>query len=232
MVNDHLVPIQRKDVTSGIVDQILGMIRDGYWTDGECLPSQRELAKQMDVSMASLREALSSLQAMGVLEMRQGSGTYVTDQTVVPGEKLIELSLGMAGIDLEMFFEARAVIEPGLAALAAEHATDEQVDRLSKILEDQLAVFDTNDNEQFHELDMAFHQLIAQIANNKFLSQINDTLFKNLDKLFHVLPLTRDGWRLHQDVAEAIRDRSPGRAYATMKTLVTYSAEKYLPFQK
>ncbi len=228
----RILPIHRRDLTSGIIDQILGMIGDGQWAPGERLPSQRMLAEQMDVSMASLREALHSLKAMGILEMRHGIGTFVSKHTKDPYDKIIELSLSLGGMDVEMFFEARGIIETGLAYLAAQHATETQIEALFKILEDQLVVFDTQDNDYFHDLDLAFHQLIAEMANNKFLSQINDALFKNLDQLFRVMPLTKEGWRLHENVAEAIRSRSPDQAYEAMRRLIGASSANYLPYMK
>lgn len=230
MTSNLIQPIHRKDVTSGIVDAVLGMIGDGVWAPGERLPSQRELASQMGVSLASLREALYSLQAMGVLELRHGSGTYVSNNTVNPGEKLIQLSVLLGGMDIKMFFEARRVIETGLARLAAEHATDEQIEQLFQILKKQKAAFSGGDQEKLHGLDLAFHQLIAEMATNSFLSQINEMLFINLDKLFQVLPLSENGWALHYAVAEAIRQRNSNRAYQTMRALIEASLANYLPY--
>jgi DNA-binding FadR family transcriptional regulator len=228
--NINPIIIQRKDVTSGIIDTILKMISGGDWAPGDKLPSQRKLASLMDVSMASLREALYSLQAMGVLEMHHGAGTYISNNTISPGEKLIELSLLLGGMDIKMFFEAREVIEPGLASLAADHATGHQINRLFETLEEQLKLFDSGDENRLHELDLAFHQLIADMANNNFLFQLNDVLFKNLDKLFKALPLSRSGWVLHRNVAEAIKDRSSTNAYTAMKVLIRSSFENYLPY--
>ncbi len=230
MKTNQIQPIHRKDVTSGIVENILKMIGDGYWIPGERLPSQRKLASQMDVSMASLREALYSLQAMGVLEMKHGSGTYVSQNTVNPGEKLIKLSLLLGGLDIKMFFEARRVIETGLSRLAAEHGTDEQISRLFEILEEQNTAFDDGDQDQLHELDLAFHKLIADMANNNFLFQINETLFANLDKLFQVLPFSKNGWSLHYAVAEAIRNRDSDNAYLTTRALIEATFANYLPY--
>lgn len=224
-----IIPIQRKDVTSSVIDNILKMIADGYWEPGEQLPSQRRLAKLMDVSMASLREALYSLQAMGILEMRQGAGTYVSNLNNGPGEKLIELSLLLGAVDIRMFFEAREVIEPGLASLSAEHATDCQISELFQILGEQRTAFEAEDEDYLHDLDLDFHQLLAEMANNQFLFQLNDVLFKNLDKLFRVLPLSRGGWVLHKKVADAIRDHSPMEAYNAMKNLIHNSYTNYLP---
>lgn len=217
-------------MTSGIVENILKMISDGYWAPGDQLPSQRKLASQMDVSMASLREALYSLQAMGVLELRHGSGTYVSNNTINPGEKLIQLSVLLGGMDIKMFFEARRVIETGLARLAAEHGTEEQIDGLFNILNQQKAAFSDGDQDELQRLDLAFHQQIADMANNNFLFQINEMLFANLDKLFQVLPLSEGGWLLHHAVAEAIRDRSSDEAYLTMRALIEASLANYLPY--
>jgi DNA-binding GntR family transcriptional regulator len=133
-------------------------------------------------------------------------------------------------MDIKMFFEARRVIETGLARLAAEHGTDEEIDQLFQILSEQKAAFVGGDQERLHGLDLAFHQQIADMASNNFLFQINEMLFANLDKLFRVLPLSENGWVLHYAVAEAIRDRSSNRAYRTMRTLIEASLANYLPY--
>jgi DNA-binding FadR family transcriptional regulator len=228
--SSKITPIHRKDLTSGIIDSILKMISNGNWEPGDKLPSQRKLSSLMDVSMASLREALYSLQAMGVLEMRHGAGTFISSNTINPGEKIIELSMLLGNLDIKLFFEAREVIETGLAALAAEHATEDQIIHLFQILESQKAAFDLGNEDHLHNLDLAFHQQIADMANNTFLSQINDILFKNLDKLFRILPLSKAGWTLHQNVAKAIQDRSPTDAYRAMKMLIQFSLSNYLPY--
>jgi DNA-binding FadR family transcriptional regulator len=144
--------------------------------------------------------------------------------------KLIELSLILGGLDIKMFFEAREVIEPGLAYLAAKHATKEQIDGLFQILDDQKAAFTSGDEELLHTLDLAIHQHIADMANNNFLSHINDVLFKNLDSLFRILPLTESGWVLHRIVADAIRDRVCEDAYSAMQALIRKSFTNYLPY--
>ena len=229
---DGITPLQlqRKGLTSEIIDSILKMISDGNLKPGERLPSQRKLADMMNVSMASLREALYSLQAMGVLEMRHGAGTFISNNTVNPGEKLIELSLLLGGLDIKMFFDARLVIEPGLASLAAANATDSQINSLFNILEEQQKAFYSGDDQVLHNLDLAFHQLLADMANNNFLFHIYDVLFKNLDKLFQVLPLSKTGWILHYNVAEAIGKRSSADAYKAMQALIQSSLENYLPY--
>jgi len=228
--SSKITPIHRKDVTSGVIDSVLKMISDGNLDLGDKLPPQRTLAKMMNVSMASLREALYSLQAIGVLEMRHGTGTFISSNTINPGEKIVELSMLLGHLDIKKFFEAREVIEIGLAALAAEQSTDDQIDKLFHILDEQKVAFELKNEEHLHNLDLAFHQQLADMANNKILSQINDILMKNLDKLFRILPLSRSGWTLHRKVAEAIRDGSSSDASLAMKELIQFSYAKYLPY--
>ncbi len=232
MEKGPIMPVHRRDITTATIDRILSMISEGYWAPGECLPPQRELAKSLQVGMSTLREALQSLQTMGVLEMRHGSGTFVSSRSSAPYEKILDLSMSLGNSDLKMFFEARGILETGFAYQAAKNRTQEQVEQLFKILEDQLSVFESKDNDFYHDLDLEFHGIIAEMANNKFLAEINETLFKVLDKLFRILPLTREGWKLHLAVAEAIRDQLPFDASEAMRTLIEASSARYLPYIK
>ena len=88
------------------------------------------------------------------------------------------------------------------------------------------------DEEGCHDLDLEFHKLITEMVDNKFLEQVDGTLFKALDDLFRILPLTREGWKLHYAVAEAIRTRDAFAASEAMRTLIEASAAKYLPYMK
>ena len=232
MEKGPIVPVHRRQISSATIDRILSMISEGFWEPGECLPPQRELAKSLGVGMSTLREALQSLQTMGVLEMRHGSGTYVSSQPFAAYGKIIDVSVGLASMDMEMFFEARGIIESGLAYLAAQHATDEQIKELFDVLDGELEYIDEEHSDLYHDLDLDFHRLISMMANNQFLMQINVSLFKVLDKLFRILPLTKEGWRLHFAVAEAIRDRSPFEASEAMRTLIEASSARYLPYMK
>lgn len=232
MIKKPIKPVYRRQITSATIDRLLSMISDGYWLPGEQLPPQRELSKSLGVGMSTLREALQSLQLMGILEMRHGEGTFVTNQPYDTYEKLLDLSLSLGDLDFEMLFEARGIVESGFAYYAATRATEEQIVQLFEILQKKKQCIDEGETEDCHDLDLSFHQLIAEMANNKFLQQIDSTLFKALDKLLRVLPQTEKGWRLHYAVAEAIRDRDPFRASESMQTLIEASAAQYIPLIK
>ena len=197
---------------------------------GDQLPSQRELAEALGVGMSTLREALQSLQSMGIVDMRHGEGTFVTSQPNDMYDRLVTLSLAIGETDLEMLLESREILETGFAFYAANRATDKQIDALFDILETEHKIINQGRKKEVHELDMAFHHLIAEMTQNKFLMQIDDTLFNALDELLLALPQTFEGWQLHYEVAVGIRDRDPFKASEAMRTLIEASAARYLPF--
>jgi GntR family transcriptional repressor for pyruvate dehydrogenase complex len=210
---------------------MLSMINEGFWLPGDKLPPQRELAEALDVGMSTLREALQSLQTMGILEMRHGDGTYLSQNP--PHDlysQMMNVSLAMGELDLQMLFEARGILETGFAFLAAERATDEQIEDLFQILEQERNGIETGVRPYTHELDLAFHKKIAEIANNPFLTQIVDTLFEALDDVLTILPQTLEGWRWHHHVAEKIREHECMAASEAMRTLVNASAARLIPY--
>ena len=228
----QIQPVHRRQITKATIDRLLSMIRDGYWLPGEQLPAQRELAEALGVGMSTLREALQSLQTMGILEMRHGEGTFVTNQPNDMYDRLVEISLAMGETDLQMLFEAREILETGFAFYAATRATDEQIDTLFEILRKEKNAIESGILVDGHDLDLAFHQLIAEIASNKFLAQIDDTLFNALAELIRALPQTLEGWHWHYEVALGIRNRDPFQASEAMRTLIEASAAHYLPYMK
>ncbi len=207
------------------------MISEGFWNPGDRLPPQRELATSLDVGLSTLREALQSLQTMGVLEMRHGDGTYLVES---PSHDLyshmFNVSMAMGKPDLEMLFEARGVLETGFAYYAAERATGEQIEELFQILEQQLGGIKNNNRELTYALDLAFHKKIAEIANNEFLQEIVGSLFETLEEVLQILPQTIEGWRWHREVAEHIRNHEPMKASESMRTLVIASGTRLLPY--
>lgn len=206
------------------------MITEGYWQPGESLPPQRELAKSLGVGMSTLREALQSLQTMGVLEMRHGEGTFVANKPNGMYDRLLDISLASGEMDLPTLFEARAILETGIAYHAARRATEEQILQLFDILEKERQGIETGQGENLFELDLSFHRLIAEMASNRFLEQIDSTLRNALEALLRNLPLTMEGWRLHYEVAEGIRKRKPFEALESMRTLIEATAARYLPY--
>src|SRR5439155_4866644 len=123
----EVAPIKSTRIYQEIVRQVKQMIAEGRLESGDQLPAERELAEKFVVGRSSVREALRALESLGLVEIRPGEGTFVREVSV---ESLIEpLALVMASQReaIGELFEARRMIEPALAALAARRATPEEL---------------------------------------------------------------------------------------------------------
>jgi len=161
---------QTESVPEKIVDRILDLIRRKELSPGDRLPPERELAQVMNVSRASIREAMRSLSLMNIVDMRHGSGTYVSSlnpDLLVERLEMVFLLNDASFLDL---IQARKIIEPGLAALAAEIATQEDISALEDIIKRSYECLET-DPWSFPHLDIEFHLKVAEIAQNSTLSR-------------------------------------------------------------
>jgi GntR family transcriptional regulator, transcriptional repressor for pyruvate dehydrogenase complex len=160
-----------------IARQIRNMIRDGKLTVGDKLPAERDLVQQFGASRASVREALSALEMLGLIECRGGQGNYIRADArdgTIDGELLRTL---LQNHDPSEIFEARLQMEPNLSALAAERATDEERRKLSGQVE-KLQVLGTRilseaDKapaiEEYMEEDRKYHLEIGRCSHNSVL---------------------------------------------------------------
>jgi|APSaa5957512622_1039677.scaffolds.fasta_scaffold40339_2 GntR family transcriptional regulator, transcriptional repressor for pyruvate dehydrogenase complex len=224
-------PVRHIQVPEATLNHLLTMIGEGYWQPGERLPAQRELASHLGISISSLREALQALQVIGVLEVRQGEGTFVSSHSDQAVQQLIKLSLPLMRLDVTTLFEARIVLEGGLSYFAARRATPEQVSSLFKNLNMQKQAIEADHLDTLYELDLAFHRQIAEMAGSEFLKQIDVPLFHALENLLREMPHTMDGWSRHRDVAVAIRDHDAEKASRAMRLLIESAAQRYARWQ-
>ncbi len=217
-------PILSPSIPQVIVQRVIQMIGDGTWQAGDRLPPQRTLARQLGVSMASLREALQTLQGMGLLELRHGQGTFVCRNPSQIVERCLNLALLLDRDMVEDFLEARRAVEGGLAYLAAKRATQEQIARLTELVQGMKRAVEDGDDTRFEELDVTFHHLIAEMSNSSILQYLGSTLFETLEDFIRVVPHTPAGWQRHDDVRTAIQARDPDGSEQAMHALVDATA--------
>ena len=125
--------VKRKRIYQDIVAQIQGLLGDGRLKPGHQLPSERELSELFQVSRASVREAIRALESMGFVEIRSGEGTYVAS-TVESLLSPLAFAIRQRRDAFREIFEARRILEPEIAALAAERANPSEVQRLEAVL--------------------------------------------------------------------------------------------------
>lgn len=222
-------PIRTQSIPEVVIQEILNMISEGSWKAGSQLPPQRQLAQELGVSMASLREAIQSLQGMGVLVSRHGQGTFISHKPTQIVHRVLLLALAMDQDQLIDFLDARRAVEGGLAYLAAKRASAEQINDLEDLVEGMRVAVNQVDDERFEELDISFHRLIAEMSKNDILQFLGSSLFDTLEKFIKIVPHTVEGWQRHAGVCEAIINRDPNQSEKIMHELVDTSAA-YIQF--
>ena len=157
-----------------IVDRLLTLIREKQLGPGDRLPPERELAAAMGVSRPSLRSALRTLSVMNVIEIRQGSGTFITNLETQQLVAHLDFVFSLDDSTFLQLFDARKILEVGIAALAAQHITDDEIAALEACLSESIQAVD--DPEAFLLADLKLHGLIAKATHNPILSRIMASL--------------------------------------------------------
>lgn len=223
-VSNPFVPVGPRRTFEGAVEQIAERIRDGDFHAGDRLPPERELAAALRISRPTLREAVRVLVDAGVVEVRPGSrgGIFVASD-YVPIELLrsrSDLRLGeVAGV-----LEARRLLEPRVAQLAAHHARDEDYADLQRIIDAQKALLAAGDvlanEDRFLQLDTQFHLRIARATGNTTIVSLMRTLLRRLeiarDLALHEPPIAPWVIDVHERTFAAIRSADQDRIELVM----------------
>ena len=206
-----------QDITPRLISRFKALLSDGTLAPGQKLPSERELAKRFEVSRASLRPALKVLETMGVIRQRVGDGTYVTTEPLGILSEPLEFLVLVDDISYHELLETRLIVEPHLAALAAERATARDLEPLERSLEEMKAAL--GDTEAIFRADVAFHAGIYSAAGNRLCERFFGVLHRaylesiRTTSKFNVPEAI---FRSHELIYEAIRDRRPDDARQRM----------------
>ena len=214
------LPIQTERLYQQIVEQIEHRFVSGELKVGDKLPSERELAEQFGVSRIAVREAVKALREKGLVEIRAGRGTFITNGT----EGVVRHSIGLL-----MKFEAvgaspnlvevREIMEPEIAALAATRITEEQVITMTRAV----GVMDMAlDNvEVFVEADLDFHLALAQATQNPIIPILMNSIIDMLREQRKRIALV-DGGLIrgqyhHKKILDAVMRHDPKTARSAMQ---------------
>jgi DNA-binding FadR family transcriptional regulator len=206
-------PVATRRTFEEAVDQIAEKVKSGDLAVGERLPSERELAGHLQISRPTLREAVKVLAEAGVLEVRRGQsgGAYVASE-LVPRE-LLRTSTGIRVSEVAGVLEARRLLEPRVAQLAAVHAGEEDFAAMQATIERQREVAGEGDflkhEDLFLQLDLKFHLGMARATRNSTVVQLMRHLFKRLeiarDMAVHAPPVPDWAIDIHERTLAAIR---------------------------
>jgi GntR family transcriptional regulator, transcriptional repressor for pyruvate dehydrogenase complex len=211
--------------TDVVLQGIKHMITTGALGPGSRLPIEKDLAVSLGVSRGSLREGVRALCIMGVLETRQGDGTYVTsldsNLLLAPMGFMVDLQAPEHRHDLHT---VRRILETEAAARAALYITDDQLLEAAVILElvaPLIAAGEQLDHEAIMEADIAFHHIVAQASNNSALSALIDALANRTQRARLWLGLHNQGQVVtahgeHMAILSALQAHHPDRARLLM----------------
>jgi GntR family transcriptional repressor for pyruvate dehydrogenase complex len=225
-----LAPIPRSTITDQIVERITAFILDERLRPGDKLPSERELMVRLGVGRSSLREAIKTLSAIGIVVVQIGDGMYVGSGQSAILTKPLSWGLLIGEHTVREVIEARFLVETELCALAAERATEEDLDRISGLLDAMRA--NRDDAESFTQADQEFHLAIAAAARNGVLYHVLDMLRHIVRvwmfKTFIDDPVRHSGIIDHERIEAALRAHDPEKARAAMGQHLSTAGNKLL----
>jgi len=202
---------ERQSLTKQLMDVIIDNITSGDLPVGEKLPPEAELAETLHVSRNTLREALKTLDTFGIIESLHGQGTFVSAHAMQRIPNIEILKLLSADHDVQSHLDARLVIEPGLARLAAERRTEEDIDLIERSIDTFL--------DSSHSIENMFHMRVAQAAKSPVLCGYLQAVCQQLVHTPYPLLQTRlladyheSEVREHREILDAISDQDGSAA--------------------
>ncbi len=202
-----------------IIEQIQSLVMEGTLRPGDKLPPERELAEQFGVSRTAVREAVKALREKGLVEIQPGRGTFITNSTSeVMRDSLdliVKVGLSNGVVNLN---EVRTLLEPGIAALAAERVTESDIQTMEQAIKAMDAAM--HDADAFAEADLEFHLALASATQNPLipilLDPIVDLLREHRKRIFLVEGGPQRGQYHHRRILAAVYKRDPAAAREAM----------------
>lgn len=209
------------EAAEAVVEHVNTKIEQGLLRPGDRLPSERELAARIGVSRPSVRSGLRTLAAMGIVQTRHGSGTYITDGPPALDSRPLRVLAALHGMSLEQMFEARCVLEVGAAGLAAERASSDQIAAMAEEVTGMFAAVD--DPQTFLMHDIRFHRAVAMGSGNPILASLIEMVCALFFEVRQRTPQRtsqqlRDMAIIHRNIYHAVRSRDAERARREMSS--------------
>lgn len=225
----HIAPIRKRSVVDDAISKIKKLIDQDYFRYGDKLPPERELAKQLGISLPSLREALRALGVLGVVEVRQGNGTYLRSSLDAWSHEPFTLLFNLhPAMHLELF-EARIGLEGLIAELAAKKRSVDDLKSMEHSLQQMKAHL--NDRYEWIKHDFEFHDAIVKASHNMLLQMIMERLYKLLhesrEKTVKLLTDCQEAYEAHYRIYQGILAGDPWAAREAIENNLTKVEQRY-----
>ncbi|NPV72615.1 MAG: FadR family transcriptional regulator [Pelotomaculum sp.] len=218
----NLKPVKTKKVYEEIIEQVKNLIADGTLKPGDRLIPEREMADRLQVGRSAVREAYRALEAMGIIDIRQGEGTFIKEVNTDMLAETLALMLATEKNTMREFLELRKILEVGAAGLAALRCTDEEVIKMAGALAQMEEDIKAGDVGQ--QADWQFHYAIAEATRNSLLvllmDSIRDTMSRLLkearDELYRTPGTPQRLLKEHYEIFEAVKNGHDVKAQKAM----------------
>lgn len=218
---------QAKTLAEQVADGIMNLIQETPYKAGDKLPTEKELCESTGAGRNTIREALKILASRNVLEIRQGAGTFVSEKQGIPDDPL---GFSMVNDHVKLtrdLLQVRIMLEPQIAALAAQCAKEHEIRELEEILEEMEAAM--KKREDYSELDTKFHTKIAQCTHNIVMENLLPVIGKGVAVFAREVAQTEYDrtWISHRKIFCYIRDHKPFEAEMEMQYHLLYNTSRY-----
>ncbi|NLE44571.1 MAG: FadR family transcriptional regulator [Chloroflexi bacterium] len=212
-------PVSKGQLTERVVARIQQLILSGHLVAGDRLPALRDLALSLGVSQTVVREAIRVLEERGLLVVRAGSGTYVSELTSGPASESIRLLLRQGNVSAAHIAEVRRTLEIEIAGLAAERATARDLEILDAAMQSMQEYI--GDPHRYIDADFAFHLALAEATRNPIFPILTNVLldvFQHSRELIWNVPGAPErGQRHHRAIHSALQGKDPVAARQAMR---------------
>ena len=208
--------------------KLVRMIQEKGYVPGDKLPTEMELSEVLGVGRNTGREALRILMSRNIVTIRQGSGTFVSEKNGIPDDPLGFTMMEDTGKLTRDLLQVRVILEPPIAALAAQNATEEDLARLEQILDEVEAL--VRERKDYAEKDSQFHAQIAACSHNTVMSNLVPVITDGVRVFASAVRETEYDQTLvsHRAIFEAIRDKKAVEAQQAMYFHLMYNQNRYL----
>jgi len=213
-------PIKKISISESVLKTIVELIRNGDLKPGDKLPSIQLFSEKLQVGASSVREALKQLQVMGVIEIKQGEGTFVKERVGMDSlSNYLGYLLDLKKQDILHLMEVRKIVERGAVALAAERASEDEINRLGNMIQRMREIID--EPTEFAEENVKFHLAITETSKNPILSlifnSVYDLFMKEQEVVAKILDLKYESIESHINIWTAIKNHNIKKAIKEME---------------
>lgn len=223
--------MEKKTLGHRVVDELMDLIRKQGYSPGEKLPNEYELSSQLGVSRNTIRESVRALASRNILDIRQGAGTFISKKKGVAddplGFSLMEDRLKL----VDDLMQIRLIIEPQIAALAAQNAIAEDIQILGVLCDEIESLIHAGKN--FMQKDMDFHVQLAKCSRNMVMSNLIPVICQGIKAFSTMVEQEFDQTiKSHRKIFEAVSKRRAADAQQAMMFHLLYNSNRFFEEKK